>query len=348
MPELKLYTVAQLREWLICNHAAEGLSERIIAPTRAWAIIHNPYVKDDDPVLAAIFVGEEIAAYITAFPEWMDGQRIWWFSTLWCEPKHRGKGYGLIVTGSLVEIYGIDYCYDRWGAPDTIEIFSYFGHKTIYTPRYIMGSKINRNTTKGKWVHMLRSAQKWSHRLIEPRFVEECYSLRYVSYIDDDTYTFICNHRNADYFLHSHEMLNWELRYPFTISAPLVEHARCSCLFSPSEIPYSQLYAVQVIENNQMIGFYILKHNEESMHVLFLYYEEVMKNKVFASIRDHIKQLHIAQCITDNGDLAAYLRSQIYFPKINRIDVSLSFPPAIEMPKGPVMQNGDGDNFIVV
>ena len=57
MPELKLYTVAQLREWLMYNHAPEGLSEQIIAPSRAWAIIHNPYVKDDDPVVAAIFEG---------------------------------------------------------------------------------------------------------------------------------------------------------------------------------------------------------------------------------------------------------------------------------------------------
>lgn len=348
MPELKLYTVYQLREWVMHNHAAEGLSEQAIAPIRAWAIIHNPYVQDDDSVLAVIFEDGEVAAYITAFPEVIDGRRIWWFSTLWCEPKHRGKGYGLIVTGSLVELYGVDNCFDRWGAPDTIEIFSYFGHQTIYTPRYIMGTKINRNTTKGKWVYMFRSVQKWLHRLIEHRYVEECYSLRYVSYIDDDTYAFICNHRKTDYFLHSQEMLNWELRYPFTTSAPLVEHARCSCLFSPSEIPHSQLYAVQVLENSQMIGFYILKHNEESMHVLFLYYEEKMKNKVFASIRDHIRQLHIAQCTTDSGDLAAYMRTQIYFPKNNNVEVSLSFPNTAIMPKEVILQYGDGDNFTVV
>ena len=52
MPELKIYTVKDLREWLENNHPAEGLSEQVIAPTRAWAIIHNPYVRDDDAIVS--------------------------------------------------------------------------------------------------------------------------------------------------------------------------------------------------------------------------------------------------------------------------------------------------------
>lgn len=94
MPELKLYTVKQLRAWLMHNHATEGLSEQIIAPSRAWAIIHNPYVKDEDPVLAAIFVDGEMAAYTAAFPELIEEKRYWWFTSLWCNPKHQGKGFG--------------------------------------------------------------------------------------------------------------------------------------------------------------------------------------------------------------------------------------------------------------
>ena len=61
MPELKLYTVSHLREWLMNNHPADGLSEQVIAPTRAWAIIHNPYVRDDDAIVAAIFEDGELA-----------------------------------------------------------------------------------------------------------------------------------------------------------------------------------------------------------------------------------------------------------------------------------------------
>ena len=58
MPDLKKYTILDLRNWLIHNHATEGLSDKIIAPQRAYAIINNPYVKDEDSVLCAIFENE--------------------------------------------------------------------------------------------------------------------------------------------------------------------------------------------------------------------------------------------------------------------------------------------------
>ena len=69
MPELKLYTIADLRNWLIENNPPTGLNEHVIAPARAYAIMHNPYVKDTDPVVAVIYEGEELAAYTSAIPE---------------------------------------------------------------------------------------------------------------------------------------------------------------------------------------------------------------------------------------------------------------------------------------
>ena len=73
MPEVKIYTVNDLRVWLTNNHPAKGLSERVIAPTRAWAIIHNPYVKEKDAIVAAIFEDGELAAYTASFPDMLDG-----------------------------------------------------------------------------------------------------------------------------------------------------------------------------------------------------------------------------------------------------------------------------------
>ena len=217
MPELKLYTVADLREWLEHNHPVDGLSEQIIAPSRAWAIIHNPYVKDDDPVLAAIFEDGEMAAFTAAFPEMISNQRYWWFTSLWCDPKHQGKGFGLIVIGSLAEIYGEEFILDRWGAKETVEIFSCLGAQTAYTPRYIFGSKINRQTAKGQLVYVVRLLQKGLHKLIEKPTKHEDYALRYLSYIDNETYAFIQSHRDQDLFLRTQLMLNWILHEPLAI-----------------------------------------------------------------------------------------------------------------------------------
>lgn len=345
MPDLKLYTVAQLREWIEHNHAAEGLSETIIAPHRAYAIIHNPYVKDDDPVVAAIFVDGENVAYTTAFPEMIDGKRYWWFSTLWCDPKHRGNGYGLIVIGSLVEVYGAEYCLDRWGAQDTVEIFAYFGHKTTYTQRYALGSKIDKSTTKGKMVAFVRAAQKCLHRLIERPAKREDYKLRYVPSIDERTYDFIRAHKDSDFMLRTQETLNWVLRYPFSYSAPLAERIDKTLPIFKAETPHTELLAVQVFDKEELIGFYLMKQNADVFHVLYLYYDEAKKAKVFASIRDHVKRIKIEQCVTEHKPLADYLRKEIYFPKHSVYEISFSVPNGMELPQDGQVQYGDGDCF---
>lgn len=345
MPELKLYTIAQLRAWVEDNQVDEGLSQTIVAPQRAYAIIHNSYVKDADPVVAAIFVDGKNVAYTTAFPEMIDGKRYWWFSTLWCDPKHRGNGYGLIVIGSLVEVYGAEYCLDRWGAEDTVEIFSYFGHKATYTHRYALGSKIDRSTPKGKIVAFIRAAQKCSHRLIERPAKRENYSLRYVPNIDQCTYAFIRAHRGNDFILRTQETLNWVLHYPFSYSAPLAERIDKSLPIFQAETPHTELFAVQVWNKEKLIGFYLMKQNADVLHILYLYYEEAQKTKVFASIRDHVKRMKIEQCVTENKPLAEYLRKEIYFPKHSVHEISFSVPEGMELPKDGTVQYGDGDCF---
>lgn len=345
MPDLKFYTVADLREWIEHNHAAEGLSETIIAPHRAYAIIHNPYVKDDDPVVAAIFVEGENVAYTTAFPEMIGGKRYWWFSTLWCDPKHRGNGYGLIVIGSLVEVYGAEYCLDRWGAEDTVEIFAYFRHKATYTHRYALGSKIDKSIAKGKIVAIVRTAQKCLHRIIERPVKRGDYSLRYVPYIDERTYAFMHAHMGNDYLLRTQETLNWVLHYPYTYTAPMSERIDQSLPVFNAETPNTQLFAVQVWNKNELIGFYIMKQNADVLHILYLYYEEAKKEKVFASIRDHVKRMKIEQCVTEHKLLAEYLKKEIYFPKHSVQEISFSVPEGMELPKEGSVQYGDGDCF---
>lgn len=345
MPDLKLYTVADLREWIENSHAADGLSEQIIAPHRAYAIIHNPYVKDDDPVVAAIFLDGENAAYTTAFPEMIGGKRYWWFSSLWCDPKHRGNGYGLIVIGSLIEVYGAEYCLDRWGAQDTVEIFAYFGHKATYTYRYALGSKIDRSTPKGKIVAFVRAAQKCLHRLIERPTKREDYSLRYIPYIDEHTYAFIRAHKGDDFILRTQETLNWVLHYPFSYSAPMEERIDMTLPIFKAETPHTELFAVQVWDGEELIGFYIMKLNADVLHILYLYYKVAQKAKVFASMRDHVKRMKIEQCVTEHKPLADYLRKEIYFPKYSMHEISFSVPEKIELPKEGSVQYGDGDGF---
>lgn len=345
MTDIKLYTVEQLRNWLEHNHAAEGLTERIIAPSRAWAIIHNPYVKEGDPVLAAISVDGEMAAFTAAFPEMIGDQRYWWFTSLWCDPKHQGKGFGLIVIGSLAEIYGEEYILDRWGAQETVEIFSCLGTQTIYTPRYIFGSKINHQTAKGELVHFIRSTQKCLHKLVEAPVKHENYTLRYITNVDEETYAFIKAHRNNDLFLRTQPMLNWILHYSFTQACPLIERTMPTSPFAPAKAMSNQMYAVQVWDKERVIGFYMLKHTEGDLHVLYLYYDAEAANIVFASIRDHAKQMYVEQLATDNEALAKYIRKNLYFPKKRVEQIHFAYPTSMNVQASIALQYGDGDGF---
>ena len=344
---LELFTVRQVRDWLERGTTARGLSEEIIPRTRAWAIVHNPYEYDDDLVAVAIFVGDIIAAHVSTYPEVINKERYWTFPGLWCAPQFRGRGYSMIVMGVIAEQYGADHCIDKWAAPEAVEIFKYFGLNTMYVPRYILGVDIKRDTIKGKLAYFVRSTQRVLHRLFESPQKQESYALCYLPYIDDTTYRFISAHNEGDYFHHEREFLNWVIHYPLTISAPLMGRVKGISPFSPSEMPNSQYYAVQVLDDDVITGFYILKRKEISLHILYLYYEDSFKTHVFASIRDHVKRFGAEQCVTENQELANYLNKQIYFPKCSKAEISLSYPSSMSLPSSGKSQYGDCDNFMV-
>ena len=342
---LELFTVRQVRQWLKTGKGERGLSDEVIPRTRAWAIINGPYAQEDDPVVVAIFVNNRIAAHVLTFPELINGERYWWFPDLWCAPEHEGKGYSLIVIGTIAEMFGADHCLDKWGAPEAVNVFQYLGLKVTYLPRYVLGPSIDISTAKGKFVHAIRAVQKLMHRVVERPTQIEPYSLRYLSFIDNETYDFIAAHRNNDYFLHTQEFMNWVLQYPFSIAAPMIERVKNVLSFAAAETPDTQLYAVSVYYERKIIGFYLLKRLKNELHVLYLYYDSIHKTQVFASIRDHILRLSMEQCYTENNDLAIYLRQQIYFPKCTQMAVSFTYPSSMKQPIAGNVQYGDGDCF---
>lgn len=344
MPKLKLYTVAQVREWLEHNHSAEGLSEQVIAPTRAWAIIHNPYVKEDDPIVAAIFEKNVVAAYTAAFPEEFGDKRIWWFTTLWCNPNFQGNGYGMIVIGSLAEVYGENCAWDRSGVPETVEIFTHLGNQRVYTPRYIFSDNdIRLNTFVGKLALIRQKCKKYYNRKCH-RPISTEYELRYVNHIDDGTYEFIKTHRKDDFFLHSKEMLNWELHYPFMISSPLMGRVQTNMEFHSYRERYTY-YAIQVWKNENIIGFYILRLMNDKLSIVYCFYDEAHTNEVFASIVEHIDRISVKEFDTDLQKLADYISANYYFPKHYRRNVSFSPAGNVKIPNVLHMQLGDGDCF---
>lgn len=339
MPELKLYTVADLRDWLENNHPAEGLSEQVIAPTRAWAIIHNPYVKDEDAIVAAIFEDGELAAYTASFPDMLDGKRVWWCSTLYCYPQFAGRGYGIIVVGSLMEAHEPDLTYDRWGASETVEIFNHFGYKTAYTSRYhLSDGKIETSSLKGKLAYFLQELKKCLHSW--PKSSKADYTMQYASTIDDEAYEFMKAHRGINLWLREQEILNWMVSYPF-VKAGKNEKA---CVFGAEANVY-EYKVIKVYSQGQLIGVYILRVTDDALAIVYIYYEEERKDIVLISIVDQIIALHPKSFVTENINLFERVREYLYFPKMEKENVSLSLPDNKQDLTKFTLQLGDGDSF---
>ena len=349
--QLRVYTVHDLREWLLHNRPHEGISSKVIAPTRAHAFINNPYVQDDMPAACAIFVNDDVAAYTAVFPEVLHrpkGKLVWWFSTLWCNPQFEGRGYGLIVVGTLVEALGEDNCFDAEGASETVKIFSHLGFLTDYQRRHIFtGKSIRRDSFKGIIASVL---EKTYHLASLPKINQikktiktTDFRIEYQGFVDDEAYLFIQDHSPNNSILRTKESLNWIIRYPFLQDAPL--NHRCSKENSFSSLVDTyQMYFIKVYRSNQLIGISLFVHRNCTMSIKYLYYEAEWSDIVFNSLMEHCFKFSISKLDTSDESFAAYIVSSHFFTKHLIEKVSFSYPKSF----CPVYQTqgGDGDMFI--
>lgn len=341
-PELKYYTVSDLKQWLLFNNPVNGLSEMLIAPQRAFSIINNPYVKDADVVVCAIFEEGELAAYTASFPDNYNNQRVWWATTLWCNPKYQGQGYGMIVVGSLMEIHSPELTFDRWGASETVEIFNCFGMRTLYTKRFYLGDKaIRRGNIKGDIAYVVQQISKYVKR---KHLSDSKYKIQCSDFIDGETYYFMLNHKGNDFFLREQKMLNWILQYPFMHGCILEDKLDSNASFSSNVRAY--VYSVVKIYHEQILsGVYILRNNSGFLSVLSIYYQQDKQNVVFSSIADYMMAMNAKGIITEDIRLFRYLHKKIFFPRVKSEFISFSVPASVNVPDDYSMQLIDGDSF---
>lgn len=350
-PVLKYYTVLELRNWLVHNQLVEGLSDQIIAPQRAWAIIHNPYVKDSDAVVCAIFEDNNPVAYTAAFPELLkeENRLVWWFTTLYCHPSCQGKGYGIVVIGQLCELIGEGTFFDMDGAEETVSIFNYLGLNSKYIKRYIFAPKrINSNSLKGKIAHVIdcfKQIKIKNNRSKLLRVIESNnFELKYINHIDDISYQFICEHSTNDAFVRTQAMLNWILAYPFMQQTPLSHRSHKSLEFSSHVQQYS-IHAVQVLKDNQLVGLFIYRIMDGKFSLKYLYYIDSYMQDVFKSIAEHIIKTSSTNIQTTHSEFAKWLKQYNITSKSFVERQSFSYPDWFTKHTFNIQQ-GDGDVFV--
>ncbi|MDO5340864.1 MAG: hypothetical protein Q4F69_00190 [Bacteroidia bacterium] len=347
--DIKCFTANDLKRWLFHNQSIDGLTDEVIAPARAFAIVNNPYLRDDDAVVAALYVDDDLVAYTAAFPEFYDGKRIWWFSTLYCKPEYSGRGYGLIVVGSLAEIYGDGNFFDMEGAEETVEIFKYLGLNTSYSIQYnFCPGKIDRTSFWGNlayYIQQVRLKLKCRKNILMQKLSAFEYKVEYSRHVDDESYSFILENRKNDAFVREQKMLNWIVQYPFLQGSPLTNRVDDRCRFS-SVVPSVTMLVVKVVVKDELAGLYILRFLNNGFSVKYLYYNDDRADVVFTSVAEHLVAYNNPTVSTRDEKLALFLKQYNLSSKLKTSRVSFSYPSEFVLVDDFTLQGGDGDNFV--
>lgn len=353
MESLKLFTIGDLKQWIETNEPTEGLSEAVITKTRAYSFIHNPYVTDDMPVVSALFVDGDLAAFTAAFPERLKKPDCLthWFNSLYVAPKYEGRGYGLFVLGSLMECYGNDPIFDLDAVDTSVEILSYLGLKT---GRFISHSfrqkAINKSTLKGKTAAMINNLRTYcrSHKPLSDlvtRFANASYLLRYSNYVDKEAYDFILSHSENDAFLRRCETLNWMLRYPFVNEAPVLSRIPKDNLFCSDKLS-QRYYVVKVYEGRRLEGVYILCNSSTQLTLEYLYYDADYEQQVLLSLLENVLAIKNARFSTTNERVAKLIQDYRLYPIYRPRNTSFCYSADNNETAKKNIQGGDGDMFL--
>ena len=353
MEKLCLFTIADLKDWIFDGRPKEGLSERIITPTRAFSFINNPYVTDDMPVVSALYVGNELAAYTAAFPERLvePDCMTHWFNSLYVSPSFEGKGYGLFVLGSLMECYGDDPIFDLDAVPTSVEILSYLGLQAGRFSQYIFRNKnINCNSLKGKlaFVYDRFSRFRDSHKTInslKKRIQSASYTLQYDRFIDNEAYEFIKRHAQGNAFLRRRESLNWMLMNPFVHEAPLLDRVNKVILFSSSK-EWQDYYVVKVFVQKELAGVYVLCHSSSRLSLLQFYSDSHWEDIILLSIAEHILKIRNPRFSTTDSIVADFVKKNKIYTFCEETPTSICYPKGYESIGNQIIQGGDGDMFL--
>lgn len=349
--ELKLYTIAELRDWLIHNRPAAGLSEALISKQRAYAMIMNPHANDDMPVISALFINDEVAAYTACFHEVMAKPKdmsIQWWTTLYVNPKYEGRGYAYIVLQQMVEIYGNSF-YDLDAAEASQANIQYIGLAIDYINRYIVGKIAIKPPFKMPRVLRNLYVRRLARQLKKNALAQlrmKPYTTEYTTFMDDATYAFLQQHSKSDLFLRKQEVFTWMLQHGFRQEGPSEQKNEINKEF-PGSKPVYRIYGVRVICDGKLVGFYMLRHSSDDLAVKYVYYEQDYQDSVFASISEHLLLTDNSHFITHHEPLAKYISSMTdLFEKAHIEKISFAYPKSFNYHKEYQIQGGDGDMFV--
>ncbi len=171
-------------------------------------------------------------------------------------------------------------------------------------------------------------------------------TFEYISCIDEETGQFIQRHHQQDLTRKGKADLNWMMMYPWILSAPLKDSAGKRYYFSSRSERFYYL-GVKVFENNnEMVGFFMLKVRDDRMSVVYSYFESHHALSVTAAVVYHTLAMDVSILSLYDEQLVASF-SELRCPYWSAKAVSRGFSLSKALADIPLtdyrLHGGDGD-----
>lgn len=344
------YTAKDLKAWILRGEN-NGLSERIISLTRANALMHSPYVKDDDVLVISAMDGDVVVGYTAIFSEHLERPDLWIATgtTLWVNPDYADDFVGYNLVQRLWQSYpqysviGSDVSRPAAMIDKLLGacILRYERHRFVFR-RNIRVHSLGNLASK-----ILEPYRKYCQRKAISRVLAMIPSnIRVITRdtIDAEAYDFISAHSESYTFLRSREMLNWILRYPFSVENKLMKYAVKSNEFS-DQMASSSNQLFQIYMADKLIGIVMLGCRDNDMHVKMLYVDKAYQEVIFALIVETMFRSHAGQLFSHYPLLNHFVASNHIALRDTVHQFLFTYPKQLKSFEPFVIQGIDGDMF---
>ena len=362
--KIKEFTIADLKQAISLNNLWDT---EVIPITKHRAISHvnNPRADENDIALIVAYENGDVIGYLGVLPEKIFIEeieyKVGFLSCWWINPAFGSLGATfLLIALQRYEdhIFSFDFTHSAAKVYEASNRFIKL--KEIEGLR--MNIRINSKDIISEKIPKLRILRPvlgiidyFMNRFINLRLmiwernnndILKNIKIEYVNNIDRETQAFIKKNRKRELFKRGSKELNWIIKYPWVLSAPLNDKTSAGYYFSSVSNRFLFLNIKIFNANDVMIGFLILQLRDNRLIIPYCYFDEYSIDYILKVIGLHIIKLNVYTFSTFNQDLIENL-SKIKFPvfytgNISRLCITSKKYKDIDF-KNYHLQDGDGD-----
>jgi hypothetical protein len=363
--EIKAFTIADLKTALLSEDFWHTKTLPI-TKHKALSYSHNPRADKDDPVLLVAYQDSQVIGYLGILPDKIFVNsavyKFGWLTSWWVDPSCATTGVGAILLFKALNAYqqqlGVSGC-------------SKEARKALDASQKFMALKTLKGLDISFRLNVTRAILRKLPRLkifrvlfkIFDDMMDEIVNLRsffwkrgndicqrltfeYIYSIDEETGQFIQRHHQHDLTRKGKANLNWMMMYPWILSAPFKDSAAKRYYFSSCSEKFYYLGVKVFEQNNEMVGFFMLKVRDDRMSVVYSYFESQHALSVTAAVVYHTLAMDVGTLSLYDEQLVASF-SELGCPHWSAKTVSRGFSLSKALAGIPLancrIHGGDGD-----